>query len=752
MQGGSLEPEELDDDRLVGALLAEGRLSPTTIDSVREAARRRQEGGESVSLAEVLVESGLLGASEVERYRVGNRFGGYRLDEVLGQGGMGIVFKAWDPELRRHVALKKLLPHRADPRQLERCLREARAAARFRHPNVLQVFDVGCVGNQPYFTMEYVDARPIGEVLPPPAPPRPVSEALRSVARALHAAHRSGVVHRDVKPANILVDAAGRPWITDFGIAWQVGGSEKRPPARTGFIRTGPLVGTPEYLGPELVDGVGEPGPPSDQFALGVVLYELLTGVRPFAGDTPAEVFDAISESDPVPPGRLRPDLPADLETIVLAALDKDPRRRYPDLGALADDLDRWLADEPIAARRVRGTRRLIRRALRRPAESLQDALLGAIAIGLAVWAMITSMSPTRVPPRPEPGFAVDLSRGREVLDRALADLSRPEAEPEDLRRHLAEARTHFERALTAAPADDETRWLLGRTWEALGELTLAEAEWSRTRNHPPARLALGRLALARALLACEPCSGACEPGPRVLALAAAAAAELEPFAEHGPLEKASLAAARRDWPRAIEFAALGTAGNEAPDHDLLCLTGQVEAIRGDLDAARAALDRAVDARRHGALALHARGVVRSRQGDDPGAIADLGRSIDLWPAFAWGHARRAESLARTGDLDAAREDAESALRLDPREPAFHLILARILIAAGEVDAATKSCDRALELAPDDPTALHERGACHLAAGRRDLAAADLQAALDALPPDDPRRAPILERLDEARR
>jgi serine/threonine-protein kinase len=310
---------------------------------------------------------------------------GYAVEAVLGQGGMGIVFRARHLRLNRPVALKMLLagPY-ARPQELERFQREAEAVAGLRHPNVVQVYDVGDVDGRPYFTMELVEGGSLADKLAgTPCPAGPAAALVAAVAEAIQAAHQCGIVHRDLKPANVLLTGEGTPKVTDFGLARRLDGGE-------GLTLTGAAMGTPSYMAPEQARGdKGTIGPATDVYALGVVLYECLTGRPPFRADTATATLRQVVEEEPVPPARLNPRVPRDLETICLKCLQKGPGQRYVSAAALADDLRRFEKGEPITARPPGALERAARWVRRRPtAAALLAAglLMLAGVIAAAVW------------------------------------------------------------------------------------------------------------------------------------------------------------------------------------------------------------------------------------------------------------------------------------------------------------------------------------------------------------------------------
>jgi serine/threonine-protein kinase len=267
----------------------------------------------------------------------------YRVERLLGSGGMGTVYKAFDPTLGRWVALKFL--HRNDGTHAERFLREARAQARISHPNVCQVHEVGEAEGRPYIAMQYIDGRSLGELCEELTLDDKV-RLVRDVARAIHAAHRTGLIHRDLKPGNILLarEETGEvhPYVVDFGLAMAQD--------EISLSRTGMISGTPAYISPEQAQG--RPlDRRTDVYSLGVVLYELLAGEPPFTGGNLARVLVRLVQEDPRPLRQAAPAIPEDLETIVAKCLEKDSSRRYESARELAEDLDRFLDGEPIRAR-----------------------------------------------------------------------------------------------------------------------------------------------------------------------------------------------------------------------------------------------------------------------------------------------------------------------------------------------------------------------------------------------------------------
>jgi formylglycine-generating enzyme required for sulfatase activity len=310
--------------------------------------------------------------------------GRFEVRAFLGEGSFGRVYEAYDPSLKRLVALKVAKPEQVvSKRRVERFLREARAAANLLHPNVVAVFDSGQDGAQHYIATALVQGRPLAAVLEglPEGTHLPLRQAVqlvRKLAEALAYAHRSGVVHRDVKPGNVMLRHDGEPLLMDFGLAARADEQDKLTVA-------GQFMGTPQYTAPEQWAGKAEAA--SDQYSLGCLLFELLAGRPPFAGSSGEHYLLLHTQTAAPSPRKYRPGLPRDLETISLKCLEKEPGRRYADCQALADDLRRWLDGEPVTARPPGPAERLAKWARRNPALA---ALVGVCALAGVALAAVT--------------------------------------------------------------------------------------------------------------------------------------------------------------------------------------------------------------------------------------------------------------------------------------------------------------------------------------------------------------------------
>jgi HEAT repeat protein/predicted Ser/Thr protein kinase len=305
------------------------------------------------------------------------RLGKYLIDSEIARGGMGVVYKGRQEGLDRVVAIKMLLGgFAADPASLQRFHREARAAARLRHPNIVAIHEVGDSNGLPFFTMDFIEGKSLDRLLlDGPMRPELAARLLRDIARAAHYAHEQGIIHRDLKPGNILVDGEGKPLVTDFGLAKDVD-------SKSLLSVTGDVMGTPAFMAPEQAEGrVREIDRQTDVYSLGAVLYRILTGRVPFDAPTVAATIYKVIHEYTTEPVRLNPRVPAELSAICMKAMDKEKKGRYATAGELADDLDRFLSGEPVAARPVTAWQ-LLRRKLRQQRKAVAAAgVVAAIAL-----------------------------------------------------------------------------------------------------------------------------------------------------------------------------------------------------------------------------------------------------------------------------------------------------------------------------------------------------------------------------------
>ena len=406
---------------------------------------------------------------------------GYEIQAELGRGGMGVVYRARQVRLNRSCALKMILAGAlADEESTVRFLAEAEVIARLQHPNVVQIHHIGEAGGLPYFELELVEGGSLDQRMD--GTPWVISDAcqlIEETARGVTEAHRLGIVHRDLKPANILVTLDGTPKTTDFGLARILA-------ADGGLTRSESILGSPCYMAPEQAEGrARQAGPPADVYALGSILYELLTGRPPFKAATVLETLELVKSAEPVPPARLQPGLPRDLETICLKCLVKDPSRRYSRADDLAADLRRFLDNRPIEARRVGSGERLVRWCRR-------NRTLAALSTSVALLIL---------------GFGIVLPVATVLhaeRNAALANLTRAQIAEGKLRREheLATAAAHLAEARAS-------RWSgkIGQRLRSLDELAAAArfAPTLELRNEAIACLALTDVRMAKSWVGRSP-------------------------------------------------------------------------------------------------------------------------------------------------------------------------------------------------------------------------------------------------------
>ncbi|HVK18666.1 MAG TPA: serine/threonine-protein kinase [Fimbriiglobus sp.] len=418
---------------------------------------------------------------------------GYEILSTLGVGGMGVVYQARQVRADRVVALKIPLAAATDPEARVRFSTEGRAAARLQHPGIVQVFEVGEADQVPYMALEFCPGGSLVDRLDgTPLTPRAAAELVETVAQAVGAANAAGVVHRDLKPGNILFGKEGGttseggtatpvtgsesafrlhpasflPKVSDFGLA-------RRLDEEQSHTRTGTVVGTPVYMAPE--QARGDPrqiGPPTDVYALGAILYELLTGRPPFRGPSALDTMRQVCTDDPVPPSRLQPGIPRDLETICLKCLHKSPARRYPTGDALADDLRRFLDGRPVLARPVGWTERLAKRVRRNPVPATLLAALAAVVVGGVTWGVWKQFRVVAERDRARAHFQMSMRAIDGFLTEVAEDELASEPRAELKRKALLEkALGFYEELLRVEPDDPLVKWEAARAARRVGDI-----------------------------------------------------------------------------------------------------------------------------------------------------------------------------------------------------------------------------------------------------------------------------------------
>jgi tetratricopeptide (TPR) repeat protein/predicted Ser/Thr protein kinase len=414
-------------------------------------------------------------------------FGRFRDLQLLGSGGMGTVYKAHDPTLGRFVALKLIQGN--DTRFAARLLKEARAQARIEHDRVCRVYEAGIEQGRPFIAMQLIEGRTLDAV----ADELGLEEKLRlvrEVADAIHAAHRVGLIHRDLKPSNVMVergeDGAWRPWVMDFGLA--------RETDAPGVTVTGSVVGTPHFMSPEQARGDVTLDRRTDVYSLGATLYALLSGKPPFSGGSSINILMRVLAEEAAPIGQHLPSLPADVQTIVMKCLEKEPAKRYDSARALADDLGRYLDGDPIAARRISPLERLVRRARKNKALFVTASVATLLVLGFAAYGLRARALAAR-----EAALAAEFARSVEEARWALrvaAMAPQHDIRPERARVTEALQRIRRRMAEAGSVAEGPGEFALGQGELALGNADAAvehlRRAWGRGQQGPAVAYALG--------------------------------------------------------------------------------------------------------------------------------------------------------------------------------------------------------------------------------------------------------------------
>ena len=655
-----------------------------------------------------------------QRYDVGRR---------LGAGGMGEVFEAWDPRLGRHVALKFL--YGTDPETLERFTREARSQARVDHPGICKVFEVGSVAGRPYIAMQEIDGVTLDEAARGVTMEQKV-RLVREVADAIHAAHRQGLIHRDLKPGNILVerleDGQPRPYVVDFGLA-----RDQTTPS--GYTLSGAIAGTIGYMSPEQVRGrVEEIDRRTDVYNLGIVLYELLTGRAPFDTADRFQVLIALQNEHAPSPRKFQPSIPRDLETIVLKCLEREPARRYDSARAVADDLGRFLDGEPIMARPASVFYRLRKRLAK---HRVLAVVLAIAAVLLAAAGAAMLWSRWEADRRTELAHRFGLQVKEMELVTRMANMLPPDRRMPA--RRLLEPRmkrVRDEMALLGKLARGPGHYALARGSLALGDLEGArkEIELARAAGHNSAdvRYTRGEI-LGRSYQ--DALAKATQIGERELRQHAIRSAQLRfrdpalaelrgasgASVESPAFLEAQIAMFEERWDDAVAASRRASAATpwvyEAAmlEATILRMRAATEGYRGNLDGAFRMLDQA---------------------GAAMAKVLEIGRSDAL------AHIEECNRLATTlrfleyqrrvgdADIDGATAPCRQALTIDPRLAGAWLGVARIHLIAAEdrarhgqdptpnCDAAADAADRALGIAPASAEGFAARGGAALSRGR----------------------------------
>ncbi len=719
----------------------------------------------------------------------GGRFGKYRLDAQVGQGGMGVVYRAFDTEMHRTVAIKVLMGgDEAGPERIRRFQREAETAGKLRHPNIVTIYGVGCEAGHHYFAMDFIEGVDLAHLLAQKTLTLDAAlDLFLQVVDAIDCAHRHGVIHRDLKPQNIMVDAARRAYVADFGLA-------KELTAHTQLTQTGKILGTPMYMAPEQANAeAGKIDTLTDVYALGAVLYEILTGRPPFDGNSPAEIVYSVLFRDPVPPRQIAAGVPQDLETVALKALEKEKSRRYATAGELGEDIKRFRAGEPIRAKPVSSLSRVLRRVRRNRGAVIGVAaslLIGGGALaGGWVWyqraagerraaetqqarvdadrraleqqqrAREEAAGFLRQAEHEEPARALDLCTRALELDptSAAARLHRAKV----LRKldRSREAVEELTRALVAEPGNIQALYDRSQlfAWD-LHENAKAVADIEELLARDPEHLlalegqACMLLFQSRNVDATAAFGKVIEKDPsrwgpyyfRACAEAVggdygAATADLTAALERKPDDPARLLV---DRARYRNFA---LEGQEA-------LADAEQALRYSPKLAAALIEKALAlkllGRREEALAAaeqavalapdHAETIARKAQvhrqfNDFEAALAECNRALALKPECEMALSLRADIWIHQGEYAKAIADCDAILRRSPLWQDAHAARGEALFHLGDLDGALAETTRAIDLRPNEPNGYYMRARIHERLGDHARKQVDVQKHIDLL-------------------
>ncbi|MFH1226595.1 MAG: tetratricopeptide repeat protein [Planctomycetota bacterium] len=627
-------------------------------------------------------------------------FGKYTLEKKLGQGGMGAVYLALDPALNRKVALKVITSK--DEKLLERFQREASAVAKLKHPNIVQVYEAGIINKQHYFTMDYVEGTPLDKLIQAKSKPsfQNIAKIILQVASALHYAHSQKIIHRDIKPGNILIDKNGETFLTDFGVAKQLTGLDRS------LTITGTAIGTPNYMPPEQAQGKkDEIDPRSDIFSLGATLYHCLTGQMPFDGNEIYEVLSKVINEDPPAPSSIARIIPKDLETICLQCLNKDKSKRYQTAGALAQDLKQYLEGAPITARRTSYLARFRIKVKKNKMASL--AITGAIVILITVViGLMTS------------------SAGKEKEIESY----RTEAKNAFEKNDYDKAKEWSTKLLALAPDDETIKGILKKSEKIIKAQEDKKQQVDKQVKEAAAKAQRTVDLRAKAKEILERATGAPTPEQKIK-LAQEALAIDSTFGDayqvigYAYKEKGDNDKAYEYFSKAIE--ATPTLAYSYYERAFI-----TQYIRNKPDEAIADFEKVLELDPNSHIGWFAKGNIALNKQKYDDAIASFSKTIELYPEYDWAYNNRGNVYRAKGEIEQAIKDLNKAIELNPKFAEAYINRGSAYQDKDELDRAIADYNEALRLAPKLAPAYTNRGTAYQNKGELDKAIADYNEAL----------------------
>jgi tetratricopeptide (TPR) repeat protein/predicted Ser/Thr protein kinase len=670
----------------------------------------------------------------------------YKIICELGRGGMGIVYKAFDCELDRTVALKVLISEDTElnEAQIKIFAREARAAASLEHDNIVKVFDVGEIDGKHFFTMQFIEGVSLDKALHDKKKygitQHKTLEILRDVADALHHAHTRKVIHRDVKPGNVMLDSNMRPYVTDFGLAKQTKISDRS------ISKTGQIMGTPYYMSPEQARGeVNKIDARSDVFSLGAMMFEAFSGTKPFTGTQLFEILDSVinKEAPSLRAVALNQRIPQDVETICMKCIEKEPPSRYQSAGEVAEEIGRFLNDEPITAKPTGLTTRIWKKARKN-----KVAAIAASAVVIIILCVATIL-------------IVSASQKSEKVAEYLQ-----QAEQEFGKGNFAESRALCERALELSALNNTASDLREKCISAINRIDekgrgekeaaekLAQDKIDKEKIRAQAQGILDRINATRTpeekIKACEdalnidPSFGLAwqEKGYALKDLGKfdeafdsfSKAVELTPTLAYSYYERAIITQyfhskpedAIPDFEKVLEL--------DPKSHIGYYAKGNIELHRKEYDAAIADYAKAIELYPQFFYAYASRGGARTNNGDLNGGIADYTKAIEINPQDSTTYAFRGDVYLQQGNIENAIKDCNKAIEINPREASNYFIRSHVRDKQGNIDGAIEDYTKVIEIDPHFTAAylIHlNRGIAYAIKGNLDAAINDYNKAIE---------------------